>query len=147
MLKLKLWPPDAKSRHVRKEPMLGKIEGRRRRGWQRTRWLDGITDSMDMSLNMYGKLWRTRKPAVLSSMGLQRIRHDWALNTATMYLKSDFLCFWDQDVKDAQPEWSKAGQADSLLTIVTCFKGAPISTQNCIVSLRIPYSAICLTIV
>ena len=45
-----LWPPDAKADSFEKTLMLGKIEGRRRRGRQRLRWLDGITISMDMSL-------------------------------------------------------------------------------------------------
>ena len=56
--------------------MLGKIEGRRRRGRQRMRWLDGITDSMDMILSKLRELVMDRRPGVLQSMGSQRVGHD-----------------------------------------------------------------------
>ena len=79
-LKLKLqyfghliWRTDS----LEKTLMLGKIKGRRKRGPQRMRWLDGITASMDMNLVNSGSWWWTGKPGVLWSMGSQRVGHDW----------------------------------------------------------------------
>ena len=63
---------------LEKTPMLGGIGGRRKRGRQRMRWLDDITDSMDVSLSNSRRWWWTGRPGVPPFMGSQRVGHDWA---------------------------------------------------------------------
>ena len=97
ILKLKLqffghpmWRTDS----FEKTLILGKIEGRRRRGWQKMRWLDGITDSMDMGLGGLWELVMDREAWHAAVHGSQTVRHDWVTELNWKALSPNTVSYW-----------------------------------------------------
>ena len=74
---------------LEKPLMLGGIGGRRRRGWQRMRWLDAITESIDLSWVNSRSWWWTGRPVMLWFMGSQRVGQDWAFELNRTELRED----------------------------------------------------------
>ena len=75
--------------------MMGGIEARRRRGWQRMRWLDGITDLMDSLLGIWvnsGNWWWTGRPGMPRFMGSQRVGHNWVTELNWTELNEKSVC-------------------------------------------------------
>ena len=95
-----LWLPDAKSWLTGKDPDAGKIEGRRIRGWQKIRWLDGITDSMGISLSKLRGTVKDRETwhAVVHEVAKSQTQlSDWTTNGLSQHVEYRVPCAlqWD----------------------------------------------------
>ena len=132
MLKLKLqffghlmWRTDS----LEKTLMLGKIEGRRRT-WQRTRLLDGITDSMDRVWAGSGIFWWTERPGMLQFMGSQKVVHYWAtelnwteltsliVNLLKYFIWQSGLIITSVDKKQITPKFSSSRQQTFIISLI-----------------------------
>ena len=111
-----IWPRDVKNRLIWKYPDAGKIEGGRRRGWQRVRWLDGITNLMDMSLSKLQELVMDREAWCAAVHGVTKSQTRLSNWTELNWIQIiHFLCPF--------PPWSSKELPVSILTLIYTFKG------------------------